>query len=179
MGSAGDLLREARLAVGISQKDLAERAGTSRPTLSAYEHGRKVPSVDTLQRLLSELGYLLSVEQSVVWTQYPTGRGRSAWVASTLWRLPVSAALATVALPLYLDRSVPGRSHDLRDRRQRARLYEIALREAEPVELLAYVDGVLLVDLWADLVVPRAVRQAWDPVVAAAFSVSGATATAS
>jgi transcriptional regulator with XRE-family HTH domain len=178
MDSASHLLRQARRAAGVGQQELADRAGTSRPTVSAYEHGRKVPSVDTMQRLLSELGCQLSVEPSVVWSQYPAGGGRSAWVASTLWRLPVSAALATVTLPLHLDWSAPGRSHELSDRRQRALLYEIALREAEPAELLAYVDGVLLADLWADLAVPRAVRQAWDPFVTAAFSASSAAASA-
>jgi hypothetical protein len=32
-------------------------------------------------------------------------------------------------------------------------------------DILAYVDGALLVDLWDDLVLPRAVRSAWTPVV--------------
>lgn len=179
MRSASLLLREARLAAGVSQQDLADRAGTSRPTLSAYEHGRKVPSVDTFQRLMAGLGWQLGVEPTVTWSAYPTAGGRFGWVASTLWRLPVSAALATVVLPLHLNWSVPGRSYDLRERRQRARLYEIALREGDPQELLSYVDGALLVDLWADLVVPRAVRQAWSPVVAVASSVSSVAATAS
>lgn len=179
MRASGELLRGARLAAGVSQQELAERAGTSRPTLSAYEHGRKVPSVDTLQRLLLELGQGLEVEPVVVWTQYAAGRGRFGWVASGLWRLPVSAALATVTLPLHLDWSAPGRARDLRERRQRARLYEVLLREGDPEELSTYVDGVLLADLWNDLVVPRLVRQAWDPVVATAFALSGETATAS
>lgn len=29
----------------------------------------------------------------------------------------------------------------------------------------AYVDGALLVDLWDELVLPRAVRSAWAPLV--------------
>ncbi|HEX2820727.1 MAG TPA: helix-turn-helix transcriptional regulator [Streptosporangiaceae bacterium] len=33
---------------------LARRAGTSRTTLSAYEHRRKSPTVATFARLLSE-----------------------------------------------------------------------------------------------------------------------------
>jgi hypothetical protein len=37
-------------------------------------------------------------------------------------------------------------------------LYEIVLQEGTPADILAYVDGALLVDLWEDLVLPRAVR---------------------
>lgn len=54
-GWAG-VLRAARGVAGVSQGDLAGRAGTSRPTLSAYERGRKAPTADTLKRLLSAAG---------------------------------------------------------------------------------------------------------------------------
>jgi hypothetical protein len=40
-----------------------------------------------------------------------------------------------------------------------------ALQEGRPADILAYMDGVLLVDLWDDLVLSRAVRSAWTPVV--------------
>jgi hypothetical protein len=39
------------------------------------------------------------------------------------------------------------------------------LQEGRPADILAYVDGALLVDLWDDLVLPRAVRSAWAPVI--------------
>ena len=32
-------------------------------------------------------------------------------------------------------------------------------------DILRYVDGVLLVDLWPDLVLPRDIRDAWQPVI--------------
>jgi DNA-binding XRE family transcriptional regulator len=41
------LLAQARHAAGLSQGELARRAHTSRPTLSAYEHGRKSPTPAT------------------------------------------------------------------------------------------------------------------------------------
>jgi hypothetical protein len=44
-------------------------------------------------------------------------------------------------------------------------VYEIVLQEGRPSDILAYVDGALLVDLWDDLVLPRAVRSAWAPLV--------------
>jgi hypothetical protein len=44
-------------------------------------------------------------------------------------------------------------------------VYEIVLQEGTPADITAYVDGALLVDLWEDLVLPRAVRSAWEPMV--------------
>jgi len=54
---AARLLRRARQRTGLSTRDLARRAGTSHATVSAYESGRKVPSVDTLGRLLRAAGF--------------------------------------------------------------------------------------------------------------------------
>lgn len=56
-------LRNARRRAGLSQAALADRTGTSQATISAYESGRKQPSVDTLSRLLSATGLRLAVER--------------------------------------------------------------------------------------------------------------------
>jgi transcriptional regulator with XRE-family HTH domain len=55
-------LRAARRRAGLTQGALATRAGTSQATVSAYESGRKQPSVATLDRLLAATGTRLSVE---------------------------------------------------------------------------------------------------------------------
>ena len=55
-------LRAARERAGLTQAALAERTGTSQATISAYESGRKQPSVDTLSRLLGALDCRLAVE---------------------------------------------------------------------------------------------------------------------
>ena len=52
----GVLLERVPGRAGLTQEELAHRAGTSRPTLSAYEHGRKSPTVATFARLLAEAG---------------------------------------------------------------------------------------------------------------------------
>ena len=57
--------------------------------------------------------------------------------------------------------SDPGCTFDLADRRQRARCYEAVLREGMPRDIVRYLDGVLLVDLWHDLVLPRQIRSEW------------------
>ena len=165
----GELLVAARRAAGLSQAELARRAGTSRPTLSAYERGHKLPSLVTAQRLLNRVGFELAVQPCLKFVERPGARGRVVVVPTVLPRLDVARALATVVLPLHLNWSSPGRGFDLRDRRQRARVYEMVLREGTPDDVLAHIDGVLLVDLWDDLVLPRDVRAAWAPLVATAL----------
>jgi len=58
---AARALRDARLKAGLTQTALAARAATSQATLSAYESGRKEPSVETLARLLAATGSRLMV----------------------------------------------------------------------------------------------------------------------
>jgi transcriptional regulator with XRE-family HTH domain len=43
-------------------RGLAERAGTSHATLAAYEAGRAVPRVDTLDRILRAAGYATDID---------------------------------------------------------------------------------------------------------------------
>ena len=44
------LLRYARLKAGLSQSELAERAGVARTMVSAYEHDRRQATLPTLMR---------------------------------------------------------------------------------------------------------------------------------
>lgn len=59
MDHVGVLLRRARIGAGLTQAELARRSGTSQPTLSAYERGRKTPNAGTLVRLLAVAGATL------------------------------------------------------------------------------------------------------------------------
>ncbi len=54
---AGDLLRLARVKASVTQEELAERAGVAQSLISAYENGRRQPSVPTLTRLLEAAGF--------------------------------------------------------------------------------------------------------------------------
>jgi DNA-binding XRE family transcriptional regulator len=168
------LLGWVRRAAGLTQQEWARLAGTSRPTVSAYEHGRKSPTLETAERLVAAAGYRLVAERAPVYRSVVSGRGRPVVVPSVLPRLDVSRAFATVELPLHLEWSTPGRRVDLSDRRQRARVYEVVLREGGPDDIAGYVDGALLVDLWPELVLPAFVRRAWEPVVAAAMGTAAA-----
>lgn len=51
-----DLLRGARRRAGLSQRALAQRAGTSAAAVCLYERGERVPRVDTVDRILRAAG---------------------------------------------------------------------------------------------------------------------------
>jgi transcriptional regulator with XRE-family HTH domain len=46
------LVRDARRAAGLTQLELAGRAGTAQPAIAAYESGSRTPNLATLERLL-------------------------------------------------------------------------------------------------------------------------------
>ena len=54
---AAATLRRARREADLSLRALADRSLTSHSTLAAYEAGRVVPRVDTLDRILRAAGY--------------------------------------------------------------------------------------------------------------------------
>jgi transcriptional regulator with XRE-family HTH domain len=60
--NAAALVRQARTRAGFSLRHLAERAGTSHATLSAYESGHVDPSVQTLQRIIRAAGFGLAID---------------------------------------------------------------------------------------------------------------------
>lgn len=60
--SAGTVLRKARQRTRLSQGDVARRAGVAQSVVSAYESGRREPSVRTLGRLVAATGHRLVIE---------------------------------------------------------------------------------------------------------------------
>jgi transcriptional regulator with XRE-family HTH domain len=58
----GELLRRVRIEKGLTQGELAERAGTSQPVISAYERDRRDPTFCTLHRLVAAAGADLRLE---------------------------------------------------------------------------------------------------------------------
>lgn len=59
--TAAELLRSARERVGVSQSELAARAGVPRTMVSAYERDLRQPSLPTLRRLVGAAGFELRV----------------------------------------------------------------------------------------------------------------------
>ena len=57
----GQAVRERRLALGLSQTEVAARAGMTQPALSRLEAGGTVPTIPVLERIAAALGAELIV----------------------------------------------------------------------------------------------------------------------
>ncbi len=60
MASTAELLLQARVRAGLSQRQLAQRAGTAQSVVARIEGGQTSPTWDTLERLLAAAGYELA-----------------------------------------------------------------------------------------------------------------------
>lgn len=62
MTEPGTILRDARQRAGLSQRELARRAGTAQSVVARIETGHTSPSFRTLERLLAATGMSLRAE---------------------------------------------------------------------------------------------------------------------
>ncbi len=58
----GRQVRELRVAQGVSQTELARRAGMTQPAVARFEAGGTVPTLPVLERLARSLGAELTVQ---------------------------------------------------------------------------------------------------------------------
>ncbi len=158
------LILSARRGCGLTQGELAQRAGTSQAALSEYERGLKSPSLRVAERIIEATGYHLDLVTQVHFTQRAAPGVRPFWVPDRLWRGRLPECFATVSLQDH-SRFRGVCRFDLRRRPSRRRMYELLFRNGFPEELRDWIDGALLVDLWDDLRVPRPIRAAWQPAV--------------
>ncbi len=70
----GGLIRAVRRRQGLTQAELARRAGTSQPMVSAYEHDRRDPSFATLARLIEAAGEQLHIDAVAPRADVPPAR---------------------------------------------------------------------------------------------------------
>jgi uncharacterized protein len=70
-----ELLKEVRRRHGLTQADLARRAGTSQPVISAYERGRRDPSFETLRKLVEAAGERLELDAVMAMPDLPRPSG--------------------------------------------------------------------------------------------------------
>lgn len=61
MADVSEVIRRTRTAAGLSQAELAARAGTSQPALARYETGVTLPTLPTLERVVSACDRALQV----------------------------------------------------------------------------------------------------------------------
>ena len=57
---SGSTLRDLRLRAGLTQAEVARSAGIVPTVLSAYERGRRRPSIDIAGRIITAMGYDIS-----------------------------------------------------------------------------------------------------------------------
>ena len=59
---AGNLIKLARRDAGLSQRELAKRAGTSQAAIAGYESGKRSPTLETLARIVRAAGQDLRIQ---------------------------------------------------------------------------------------------------------------------
>ena len=62
ISSLSSFIEVARRQAGLTQRDLARRAGTPQSAIARIESGRANPTVTTVQRLLDATGYALQLQ---------------------------------------------------------------------------------------------------------------------
>lgn len=86
----GTRIRRLREAAGLTQTQLAKRAGTKQPDLSAYESGARSPSATTLSRIVTATGvrpsYLLDLHHDEVLDVVERHKGQGVWVFGSVAR---------------------------------------------------------------------------------------------
>lgn len=161
------VIEEARLASGLGQAELATLAGTSQPTLSAYERGKKSPGLAVAERIVNAAGWNVALQPRVSFTEHPAPPGfRFPFtVPDRLWRQEAPACFRTIKFFDLIDEDNDKFWWDLSIRADRKLVYERLLTYGDEASLVLYLDGALLIDLWNELEVPEPMRTHWAAVV--------------
>jgi len=67
--SSGTLIAQRREALGLTQGQLADRAGTSRSRINSYENGRVHPTADTLERVFGAMDLELAATPTLTFQE--------------------------------------------------------------------------------------------------------------
>jgi len=86
-------------------------------------------------------------------------------VPASLRELNGPTTSGRVRLPLHLEWS-GGREYDLDDPADRARVYELVLREGTSEDLHTYLDAGLLAEAFDRMFLPQPIEQAWRSLLA-------------
>jgi transcriptional regulator with XRE-family HTH domain len=162
------VIESARRAAGLSQRRLAEIAGTQQSSVSEYESRRKSPTLEVVERLLDAADAELAVKPMVFFDYREDPEVGSFAVPDRLWSVPLPDCFARVQVLKYLFDLDDDKIWDLSDATQRIEYYELALVRGLAPMILDSVDGLLLMQAWPHMKLPDVVRKAWEPVIDAA-----------
>ena len=162
------VIESARRAAGLSQRRLAELAGTQQSSVSEYESRRKSPTLEVVERLLDAADAELAVKPMVFFDYREDPEMGSFAVPDRLWSVPVPDCFARVQVLKYIFHTDDDRIWDLSNPTERIAYYALALVHGLDQMLLDSVDGVLLIQAWPHMSLPGVVREAWQPVIDAA-----------
>jgi transcriptional regulator with XRE-family HTH domain len=160
------VIEEARLASGLGQAELAALSGTSQPTLSAYERGKKTPGLAVAERIVNAAGWNIALQPRVSFTEHaaPTGFRFPFTVPDRLWRLEAPACFRTIKFFDLIDDNDKF-WWDLSMRGDRKLVYERLLTYGDEASLRLFLDAALLIDLWPEMDVPEPMRTHWAAVI--------------
>jgi transcriptional regulator with XRE-family HTH domain len=99
----GQLIRTVRRRRGLTQSELAARAGTSQPVVSAYEHGRRDPTMSTLAKLIAAAGEELRLDAARPLADLPAPRDPQEHARRFLDVLSLADAIPARRRPTKLD----------------------------------------------------------------------------
>lgn len=161
------VIEEARLASGLGQAELANLSGTSQPTLSAYERGKKAPGLAVAERIVNAAGWNIALQPRVSFTEHPAPPGLRFpfTVPDRLWRLEAPACFRTIKFFDLIDEDNDKFWWDLSIRADRKLVYERLLTYGDEAILRRYLDAALLIDLWSEMDVPEPMRTHWTAVI--------------
>ncbi|WP_052136198.1 hypothetical protein [Arthrobacter sp. PAMC 25486] len=101
-------------------------------------------------------------------THYQRWQKRPYYVPDRLPVLPAELALRKTTVPLRLNGHLAdrGRVFDLADLHERGEVYADVIVEGEAADILAYIDGASLVEIWdTHLILPWDVAAVWKPLI--------------
>jgi hypothetical protein len=110
------------------------------------------------------------LQKKIKFKKIKVGRSQSIFVPNRLPSPPLSKALSKSELPLHINWTNKSKVFNFRNENDRKRAYELILQNGKPGDISSLVEGKFLVACWEDLVLPKSVKVAWQPLIDEAMS---------
>jgi transcriptional regulator with XRE-family HTH domain len=162
------VIERARRAAGLSQRQLADWAGTQQSSVSEYESRRKSPTLEVVERLLEAADAELTIRPIIDFDVRRDPEIGQYLVPERLWSVPMPDCFSKIQVLGVLFASRQHRVWDLSVEAERIEFYQWVIVHGIGELMLESVDGILLLQVWERLDLPVVIRAAWQPVIDAA-----------